>query len=481
MNRKPVYLSSKGSWGFLKTYPDSQEALMSIIESSYDGIYITDGMANTLYINRSYEVISGLLEQDVVRHNMRDLELNGVISRSATLIALQKRGTVTIDQEFKTGKRAVVTSTPIFDNHSNIVMVVTNVRDVSELYNLKKKLEKSSEITKKYYSEIEIFRRQVLADSDLVAIDSTMLNMLKLVDRVAVLDTPVLLLGETGVGKERVAAYIHKNSRRKEAQYIKVNCGAIAENLIESELFGYEPGAFTGAGREGKLGFFGVADKGTIFLDEVGDLPPSVQIKLLRVLQEQEIVRVGANQPVKINVRILAATNRDLEQMVREGKFREDLYYRLNVFPVMIPPLRERKDDIPVLAQHTLSQLNRKYSQKKQFTKTAIARLTEYHWLGNVRELKNIIERAFIICENNEITASDLPLHSPRTMLLKGGRADGETVDLKEQMERMEMDYLDRAYKHYGNMRDAAKSLCMDTSTFGRKHKKYTEKYLYQK
>jgi len=299
--------------------------LAAILENLSDGIFITDANANVILINHAYEVISGLRKDEVLGKNMRDLEDQGVISRSATLIVLAGGKPVTIAQEFKTGRRTVVTSTPVLDGAGGIVMVVTNVRDVSELHYLKQELKKRSRLTQRYQSGIEYIERQAMDDADLIARDSTTIALLGLADRIARLDRAVLLLGETGVGKERFATYIFRRSRRSGERFIKVNCAAIAEGLIESELFGYVRGSFTGANPEGKMGLFEVADNGTIFLDEVGELPLNIQVKLLRALQEQEITRVGSDVSVRINVRILAATNRNLEEMVAAGTFREVL------------------------------------------------------------------------------------------------------------------------------------------------------------
>jgi PAS domain S-box-containing protein len=246
-------------------FPDAMnttDALIAILESSFDGIYITDGQANTIWINHSYQVISGLNEKDVIGKNMTELEKYGIISRSASLMALKSRNTITIDQTFRTGKRAIVTSTPVFDEQNEIIMVVTNVRDISELYNLKEQLAQKQEQAQRYEGEIEVIRKQLMQTSDMVVADAKMLNLLRMVGRAALLDTPVLLLGETGVGKEMVASYLHKKSPRRDGPFIKVNCGAIPEALAESELFGYERGAFTGANREGKAGLFEIADKG---------------------------------------------------------------------------------------------------------------------------------------------------------------------------------------------------------------------------
>lgn len=297
-------------------FQDLQEAhdwLDAIIESSYDGIFITDGDAVAVRINSAYELISGLKAEEVIGRSMHELVRSGAISRSGTLLALEQRRLVTMEQTFKTGRHALIASTPVFDAAGQVVMVVTNVRDMTELRDLQEKYRQTEALSQKYYSEIEFARRQVLASADLVAVDPKMLEVLTMVHRVAAMDTTILLLGETGVGKEKVAKYIYKNSARRDERFLTVNCGAIPANLIESELFGYERGAFTGANREGKLGLFMVADKGTIFLDEVGELPLDMQVKLLRVLQERQVTPVGGREPVPVDVRIIAATNRDLQ------------------------------------------------------------------------------------------------------------------------------------------------------------------------
>ncbi|MCG8483455.1 MAG: sigma 54-interacting transcriptional regulator, partial [Clostridia bacterium] len=234
----------------------------AVIESSYDGLYVTDGDANTLYVNRSYERISGLKREDVLGENMRDLERRGLLSQSATLMVLKNKKVTTIVQEFQTGKEVLVTSTPIYGEDGKILLVVTNVRDVTELKNLKEELEENKVLAQKYYSEIEAMRLQLLESSEIIAEDEATLEILRKSIRVAKVDTTVLILGETGVGKEEIAKFIHKNSKKAKYQFIKINCGAIPENLIESELFGYERGAFTGAGEKGKMGLFEIADGG---------------------------------------------------------------------------------------------------------------------------------------------------------------------------------------------------------------------------
>ena len=470
-NRLPAYYE-KGD--LLSDISKARSVLDVVIEGSYDGIYITDGNANTIMVNKSYEILSGLKREQVLGKNMRDLVKDDLINQSGTLEAIRTREPVTLEQEFQTGKRAVITSTPTLDENNEVIMVITNVRDITELHELKMKLRENEELSEKNVSELEAIRRQLIGDGELVVRDRAMLNVLQMIDRVRKLDTTVLLTGETGVGKDKIASYIFRGSSRSAERFIKVNCGAIPSTLIESELFGYERGAFTGANKEGKMGLFEVADKGTIFLDEVGELPPDMQVKLLRVLQEQEIERIGSNKPIKVDVRVIAATNRNLLEMMREKTFRADLFYRLNVFPVTIPPLRERKDDIIPLAEQFLTDLNHKYGMEKRLTDAAKDVLLEYRWPGNVRELKNVVERSMIMSNTNEVTLGNLFLHvaSAEGQLLQSG----EGIDLKALVERMELDYINHAYEQGGNVRDAAKSLGMDAATFVRKRKKYRDK-----
>lgn len=296
-----------------------------------------------------------------------------------------------------------------------------------------------------------------------------------MIDRVAPLDTTVILFGETGVGKEVFAKYIYQHSARKNKPFIKVNCGAIPANLVESELFGYEKGAFTGADKNGKMGLFELANTGTIFLDEVGELPLDMQVKLLRVLQEQEFERIGGRKPVKVDVRVLAATNRDLEEMVKQKTFRQDLYYRLMIFPVHIPPLRERPDDILPLAQLFLQTLNRKYDFKKYLSPLSAKMMQDYSWPGNIRELRNIIERAVIISNEDEIGPDALHLFTVEDRPETKSRVLDPVKDLKTAMEELELEYINHAYEKYGNVREAAESLGMTPSTFVRKRQKYTK------
>lgn len=273
--------------------------------------------------------------------------------------------------------------------HDPFAVVVANTIQHREVLHLKEMLADDNRLLRQALKRASTV--------EMIGADGGLKNVMEAVDQVAPLNSHVLLLGETGVGKEIVANAIHFQSPRKEGPFVKINCGAIPESLIDSELFGHEKGAFTGALAR-KVGRFERAHRGTIFLDEVGDLPPAVQVRLLRVLQEKEIERVGGIKPVKVDVRIIAATNKDLEMLVRQGKFREDIWFRLNVFPILIPPLRQRKSDIPELIHHFIVRKSREmnFNVIPTLAQGAIERLCAYDWPGNVRELENIVERALI-------------------------------------------------------------------------------------
>ena len=359
--------------------------LFTILNSIYDGLYITDGQANTILINRAYEEVSGLRREDVLGKSMQEIVATGMIDRSGSLGVLKTRKPVTLEQTFRTGKQALITSTPHFDSSGEITMIITVVRDMTEIYGLQRKYQESEERRR---SEMEFLQRNQRFVSRMVAADPRTLEVLARAQKVATLDTTVLLLGETGVGKEQFARYIYENSARARQSFIGINCGAIPASLIESELFGYEKGAFTGASKEGKMGVFESADKGTVFLDEVGDLPLEMQVHLLRVLQEMQVRRVGGVRSISVDVRIVAATNEDLERRVEEGSFRRDLYYRLNTLPVLIPPLREREGDLLLLIDHFCRNIGASFTLSPELERLLLA----HQWRGNIRELRNVVE-----------------------------------------------------------------------------------------
>lgn len=330
-------------------------------------------------------------------------------------------------------------------------------------------------------NSVEKIISDVFNISKMIIEDDNMIEVLKMSSKVSRVNTTVLVQGETGVGKEGIAKYIHYNSLRKDESFVAINCGAIPKNLIESVLFGYEAGSFTGANKHGKIGLFELADKGTIFLDEVGELAQEVQVELLRVVQEQEIERVGGLRPVKVDVRIIAATNRNLKEMVEENLFREDLYYRLSVFPIKIPSLRERKGDIVPLIKFFTEEINEMYGLKSYFSEEALDCLKSYSWPGNIRELKNIVESSIVICDDKIIYRKDLPeyiieSYKGNEMEFSISNLSIKGYNLKDIIQTIEEEIIEDAMRRYGNIRMAAKALGINSSTIVRKRQKYNKK-----
>ena len=448
--------------------------LNEIIDNSYDGIYITDNKGKTILVNKAYERISGISRSQLIGEYIQNLVSSGLISTSITKDVVSGKKTVTRTQTNANNKEVLITGTPIFDTLGNVRHVITNVRDITELISLNNKLQ--AEITR-----ADMYQSQLLKESsdENIAYGSREFeNVLSISKKISKMDSTVLILGETGVGKEIIAQYIHKHSNRENKPYIKINCGAIPQNLLESELFGYVPGAFTGASSKGKPGLFELADTGTLFLDEIGELPINLQSALLRVLQDGEVTRVGSSKSNKVDVRIITATNRDLEEMIEEGTFRSDLYYRLNVVSVNIPPLRERKADIPFLAEKTIQDLNKKYKVEKALTPNFIQLLMRKDWPGNIRELKNFIEKQFVLSDDNII---DVPAAHNQFKATEKSNASENGAGLPQQdlhlptyaeaKEAMERDLFKRALEQGKSTYKAAALLDMSQSTFFRKYK----------
>ncbi|HOO89695.1 MAG TPA: sigma 54-interacting transcriptional regulator [Syntrophales bacterium] len=451
----------------LSRYQEIVSEVEAIIATSYDGIYVSDGDANTIRVNKAYGNITGLDVSELLGRNVRDLLREGYFNESITLKVLEERKTVTRIQKLKTGKHALVTGTPFFDETGEIKMVVGNIRDMTDLNRLNQQLEESLEMTRAYRDKLQEMQLSSYKDNELIRVSREMRSVFDLVERVCGTDATVLFYGETGVGKDRVAEEVHVRSNRSEKGiFVKINCGAIPETLLESELFGYEKGAFTGASKEGKPGLFEVADQGTLFLDEVESMSLTLQSKLLRVLQDFEITRVGGTKPRKVDVRLICASNQDLKELVRQKSFRSDLYYRLHVIPVHIPPLRDRIPDIPYLVTLFLNRFNKQYSKNKMFSSEAMDKLIHYSWPGNVRELANLIERLVVISPYNRIDVNDLPVEIYKVPAHKYVH-QGET--LKEHLNKVEVSIIRDMINQYGSAKKAAPHLGVNPSTLTRK------------
>ncbi|MEA1961591.1 MAG: sigma 54-interacting transcriptional regulator [Bacillota bacterium] len=439
----------------------------AIFDSSFDGLYMTDGEGNTLRLNKGFERITGLSAEECVGRNMADLVKEGIYSRSGTLIALEQRQRITTTLETKTGKTVLATSNPIFDDDDNIILVVTDVCDITALIDLQRKTCEEEELTDSAKHILPIIE---LPDSKHYLVRSSeMRSLIDMTIRVATSDSTVLIQGESGVGKEMITDLIHANSARKNAPLIKVNCAAIPENLLESELFGYEPSAFSGASKNGKPGYFELANNGILFFDEIGEMPMNLQVKLLRVLQAREVTRIGGVKPQKIDVRILTATNRDLFKMVENNEFRQDLFYRLSVVPIYVPSLRERSADIPALSEFFVDSFNEKYDTMKRLTPEVIQCFMDYHWPGNIRELENLIERLIVTVAYDTITTKDLPGYLMRDRL----KMDRELVPLRLAVENTEIEMLKMAFSKYKSTYDVAQALEINQSTVVRKAARY--------
>ncbi|MCM3767018.1 sigma-54-dependent Fis family transcriptional regulator [Neobacillus niacini] len=449
---------------------DIENILVSIFQSSYDGIYVADQNGVGIMVNTAYSRITGVKSEELLGKSMRTVVKEGIVSESVTVKVLEKRTPVTIIQSVR-GKELLVTGNPVFDKVGNIVFVVTNVRDISDLNHIKTELLHSRKMTDQYISEIEELRKRELIHMHLdgiVAQSQEIMKVFHLARKVAKVDSGVLILGESGVGKEVIVNYIHQESDRAAKPLVKVNCGAIPHHLLESELFGYERGAFTGANSHGKPGLFELANGGTIFLDEIGDMPVDLQVKLLRVLQEFEIMRVGGTKSIKMDVRVISATHMDLEAMVDKNDFRRDLYYRLNIVPIKVPPLRERKVDIIPLAFYFLNRTNEKNRLNKRFHSEILQFFEGYSWPGNIRELENLIERLAVMTDQEEISLKDLPPY----MLSGKGFAKPEPGKLKETVANVERKMIKEQMEISKTTRRAAEALGISQSALVKKMKK---------
>ncbi|NSL52177.1 sigma-54 interaction domain-containing protein [Calidifontibacillus erzurumensis] len=459
---------------------------MKLLNSLSDGITISNKDGKIIFQNDLDIEIVGI---NCINRYAKDLVAEGEMSDSLTLKVLETKEDVTIFQTFLNNKCFLVTGKPIFDEVGELQYVLIITRDMSRLKNLEEEVKKLEIQNERFKQRIEELNNQEQKKMNIVAASPAMQKVLKRILRVAEVDSTVLIEGESGVGKEEVAKLIYLNSRRNTKQMLTINCSAIPESLLESELFGYVEGAFTGAKKGGKAGIFETANGGTIFLDEIGEMPLQLQAKLLRVLQESEVQRIGSTKPIPIDVRIIAATNRNLAEMVQQRSFREDLYYRLNIIPIEIPPLRERREDIVPLVYHFLRIFEQRYHIHRTLDKEALKVLEEYDWPGNVRQLKNIIERVSLLANQPKITASMIREELKGATKKKSNNIVGQplsksiessnmdisqyTGSLKEQVAAFEKEVIKKALSQHKSIRQAAEALGCNQSTLVRKIQRY--------
>lgn len=443
--------------------------LLPIMDSITDAVFIDDKDGFCIWCNKSCEELYNISIDDVRGKHVDVLERTGIFSPSVTKRVLDELREITIIHENKHGKKLLTTGMPIFDDDENIMIIITTSRDITQLT----VSNDNADITPTPLINVNDIHDLDLDfdESDIIAESVAMQNVMSLTKKLATVNSTVLITGESGVGKGLIARLLHEEGNRSSGPFITVNCGAIPENLIESELFGYVPGAFTGSRADGKRGLFEAAQHGTIFLDEISELPLNMQVNLLRVIQEREITPVGGVESIPIDVRIVSATNKSLRELVKQGKFREDLFYRLNVVPINVPPLRDRPEDLLPLIHSNLKKCNEKLNENKTIGPDAMALLFKYPWPGNIRELQNIIERLTITTNDTIIAEDNLPLFLKQEATINANV--NVNLSLAEAMEKAEKAILERALADYGSTRAMAKALQVSQPTIVRKLHKY--------
>ena len=454
--------------------------LTAIFDQSADGLMIADNKGVILKMNRAAERLNAVRSEDLVGRDVMSLVKDGRINRSATQEVLESKRQVSVIQRAPGSEYTLlVTGTPVFDEKGELVFVVVNERDISLIETMQKELERARLESEKMKDELKQVTLLELTQNDIVAQSNSMKQTLRIALKLAIIDASnILIQGESGTGKGLLAKFIHKNSGRSSKPFIQINCAALPENLLEAELFGYVKGAFTGASEHGRTGLLELAADGTLFLDEIGEMPKTVQAKLLKYLDDHEIRPIGGTESKQAKCTIIAATNRDLDRLTRQNKFRLDLLHRLNVFTLPIPPLRERPEDILDLVGINLKKYNKKYNRRAYIDYRGFECLKKYDFPGNVRELINIIKQAIVMCDKRYLDDYIInSLESVQTGHSPSQQQEESNTDqmltLPEQLNRFERQILEHATYKYETTRQAAKFLGVSQPSVVRKFKKH--------
>lgn len=450
------------------------DTLKKILDNSHDEIYVTDADGTVIYVNKACEKHYGVKQSDIIGKSSKEIGERKYWSPRVSPLVFKKNQSITLEQKTCLGKTLLTTATPIFDENGNIEFIIENSRDITETDGIKHELEMSKQLLKRYKLEVEELRKKEIETPGFVCHSKKMRNILELAQRIARINSTVLLLGESGTGKGVLAKFIHKNSSQSDGPFIAINCAAIPSELMEAELFGYSGGSFTGASEKGKIGLIELANGGTLFLDEIGEIPLRLQAKLLQALQEKQYFQVGGREEKQVNCRIIAATNSNLQKMVNKGEFREDLFYRINIFEIDIPPLRERTDDIVPLVKFFLNKFNDKYNMSHAITQEALDVLIQYSWPGNVRELENTIERLVVMIQEEVIDVC----HLPKTFQFNSKSESLITfttthMPLDDAVSEVEKRLVENAYKDLGSSYAVARALGISQSKASRLIRKY--------
>lgn len=437
------------------------QSIIHVFSSFREGIYVVDARGRTVLANPAYEELTGIDFEEIQGQSVEALMRKGYFNPSVAQKVLETGKPQTMTQTNKNGKITLTTGTPILGEDGAVTGVVSSIQDITEIKRMSDELMTKTALLE---NQSRVYDSSLGRPEDPVIHESnSMQRVVRLVQRVAKTDANVLITGESGSGKGVITRLIYNLSGRAGKTLINLNCSAIPEPLLESELFGYMGGAFTGANRSGKVGLAEAANGGILFLDEIGDMPLSLQPKMLHFLETGEITKVGSTESKKLDVRVIAATNVDLPQRVAEGRFRSDLYYRLNVVPIHLPPLRERKDDVAPLILQTIKKHNSVYGEDRGISHEAFDMLVQYSWPGNVRELINLIERLLVLSEDQEIQVADLPpevkINLPATDLDGVVRDIPLPTSMPRLLEEIEDNLIDRAMEQGGSIRAAAKLL----------------------
>ena len=455
--------------------------LDKIIETSNNNITITDQDGIILRSNPIHWSIYGIEPNQYIGKSVYQLQEEGVLSPSIHAMVLENKEPVQILQKTKTGRTVMATGFPVFNQRGEVIRAISYSQDQTEIFNLQEQYKDLEKKLVSYQTEVEELRGKESDYHGILYRSSSIEQIVRTIYRVSKTDASVLLLGPSGVGKSTFARMLHAQSSRKDEPFIEVDCSTIPETLFESEMFGYEAGSFTGASKQGKQGLIEQAEQGTLFLDEIGELPLAMQAKLLRVLQEKKVMRIGGKKEHQVDFRLITATNKNIEEMVEKEAFRLDLFYRINIIPLQIPPLKERREDIPILVQHYVHTINEKYKMSKKLHALTYDILTQYSWPGNVRELENVIERVILTADEETIHPEHLPINIRNIGLPAENQLVAETehdivedADWKTVIEKTEKALLSRALEHCKTTYEMAKSLGISQPTVVRKLKQYS-------
>ncbi len=438
---------------------DKINEIDAILDAIHDDVLIADGNGVVLRVSQSFEKFYGIKKEMAIGNTVYQLEKDGIFKPSIIAIVLETGKKITMRQRNKNDRHILVTATPVKNESGEILKVVSFSRDITELLQLKE--------------ELEELRNNQTNVGDIIAKSPASTEILMTINRIAKFDANVLLTGESGVGKTMYAKLIHNKSSRAKGPFIEINCGAIPETLLESELFGYEEGSFTGAKKEGKTGLIELSEGGTLFLDEISDLPLNLQVKILKTIQDKVITKVGGTKEIKVDFRLIAASNRPFEPLLENNIFRKDLYYRLNVISIEIPPLRERVEDIVPLTMFFLDRLNERYGLTRTIHSNVYRSFEQYYWPGNIRELENLLERIILIVEESCITESNLPPHILKNKSYLA--AEASNLGLTETLESLEKSLVMAAYEKHKTTVAVAKALKISQPTAVRKIQKYVK------